>query len=426
MIPKKEDKKTDGRNLLSGQNKNKHFVKFLTNSKTRKLTFSYFCEHSFLNQTRLYTMRFSVTLGDLQKVVARVIPAIPPKSTLPILEHIHCTASNGTLTMWATDQELTISSSIPAFTDAEGEILIPARRFNEIIKALGQEGTVEIAVSNTMDITLATNFGKYSMKGVNAEEFPLMPEFPEGTRAKLLQPYITLIADKTVFAASKEEYRPAMTGIYFQFRGDHLNAAATDSYRLSRVTVPAVEEIFPNNLNVIIPARTIELLRKADTDVIVSLTRTHAEFTMGNTTFITRVIDENFPPYENVIPKDNDKEALINIREIISAIKRVAIFTNNKSYQIKINVSSEGLIIEGNDEESGSNAQERIACDYSGPSFDIGFNYHYLLDALQHIETGNGEMKECLFTFSSPTRATLLKPGRDDESLLMLVMPTRL
>lgn len=371
-------------------------------------------------------MRFSVTLGDLQKVVSRVIPAIPPKSTLPILEHIHCTAANGTLTMWATDQELTISSSIAAFTDAEGEVLIPARRFNEIIRALGQEGTVEIAVSGNMDITLATNFGKYNMKGVNAAEFPLMPEFPAGTEAKLTKEYVSFIADKTVFAASKEEYRPAMTGVYLQFQGEFLSAAATDSYRLSRVIVPAMDHKFPTDLNVIVPARTIELLRKADSDVTVSVTRTHAQFIMGNTTYITRVIDEKFPPYENVIPKDNDKEVTINVREMISAIKRVAIFTNNRSYQIKVTIASEGLLIQGDDEESGSSAQEKVSCDYSGQSFDIGFNYHYLLDALQHIETNNEDTKECLFTFSSPTRATLLKPGRDDNSLLMLVMPTRL
>ena len=105
-------------------------------------------------------MRFSVTLGDLQKVIARVIPALPPKSTLPVLEHIHCNAANGILTMLTTDQELTISSSISAFIGAEGEVLIPARRLNEIVKALGQEGTVEIAVSANLDVTLTTSFGK--------------------------------------------------------------------------------------------------------------------------------------------------------------------------------------------------------------------------------------------------------------------------
>lgn len=371
-------------------------------------------------------MRFSVTLSDLQKVIARVIPALPPKSTLPVLEHIHCTAAAGTLTLLATDQELTISSSISAFTDAEGEVLIPARRLNEIVKALGQEGTVEIAVSSTFDVTLTTNFGKYSMKGMSADEFPTMPQFPEGTKASFTQSNIARIADKTVFAVSKEEYRPAMTGVLLQFRGDHIKAAATDSFRLSRVIVQAGDVPFPQDLDVIIPARTIELLRKADGDVTVSVTKTHAEFVMANTTIITRVIDERFPPYENVIPKDNEKELSVNVKDIIAAIKRVAIFTNSKSYQIKMSISSERLIITGDDDESGSNAQERIACDYIGQSFDIGFNYHYVLDGLQHLDTVSDNNNECLFTFSTPTRAVLLKPNRTDESLLMLIMPTRI
>lgn len=370
-------------------------------------------------------MRFSVTLGDLQKVIARVIPALPPKSTLPVLEHIHCNAANGILTMLTTDQELTISSSISAFIGAEGEVLIPARRLNEIVKALGQEGTVEIAVSANLDVTLTTNFGKYNMKGMSADEFPTMPQFPEGTRATFSQANISRIAEKTVFAVSKEEYRPAMTGVLLQFRGDHVTAASTDSFRLSRVIVNAGETEFPENLDVIIPARSIELLRKVDSDVTVSVTKTHAEFVMANTTIVTRVIDERFPPYENVIPKDNDKELTLNVKELIAALKRVAIFTNNKSYQIKMTVASDGVIIAGADDDSGANAQEQLPCDYSGPSFDIGFNYHYVLDGLQHLDSGS-DNHECLFTFSSPTRAVLLKPNREDESLLMLIMPTRL
>ena len=260
---------------------------------------------------------------------------------------------------------------------------------------------------------------------MSADEFPTMPQFPEGTRATFSQANISRIAEKTVFAVSKEEYRPAMTGVLLQFRGDHVTAASTDSFRLSRVIVNAGETEFPENLDVIIPARSIELLRKVDSDVTVSVTKTHAEFVMANTTIVTRVIDERFPPYENVIPKDNDKELTLSVKELIAALKRVAIFTNNKSYQIKMTVASDGVIIAGADDDSGANAQEQLPCDYSGPSFDIGFNYHYVLDGLQHLDSGS-DNNECLFTFSSPTRAVLLKPNREDESLLMLIMPTRL
>ncbi|MBS1536691.1 MAG: DNA polymerase III subunit beta [Bacteroidetes bacterium] len=370
-------------------------------------------------------MKFSISLNEFQSVIARALPAIPPKSTLPILEHFHCTVSTGKLTLVATDQELTISASTDINGGDDGSILIPARKLNEIIKALGSEGSIDISVNANFSLSLNTPFGKYSMNGMSADEFPNMPHFPEGVTVNFKQDDIQLIANKTSFAVSKDEYRPAMTGVLFQFRTTEVRTAATDSYRLSRVIIKNDAGDFPADLDLIIPSRTIDLLKKVDSDVMVSVTKTHAQFIFSNATIVTRVIDERFPPYENVIPVDNDKNISINPKDMLSAVKRVSIFTSDTSHQVRLKVENNTLTISGADDDTGSKASETVICDYTGDTFEIGFNYVYIIEALQHLLTDDTQA-EVTLSCSTPTRAALIKPTGNDATLLMLVMPVRL
>ncbi len=370
-------------------------------------------------------MKFSISLSEFQQIIARTMPAIPPKSTLPVLEHYLCTVAGGVLTLVATDQELTIFASTPVTNEVPGKVLIPARKLNDIVKALGSEGLLQISVTPQNLISLVTPFGKYAMNGLNYEDFPSIPVFPEKDIIQFTQEAMMLIANKTAFAVSTDEYRPAMTGVLFQFRGSEVRTVATDSYRLSRVNIQNPSGDFPTDLDIIIPSRTIELLKKVDSSVGVSLTKTHAQFVFSNSTIITRVIDERFPPYENVIPTDNDKSVVVNPKELLSAIKRVAIFTSDTSKQIRFSAFNNSLTISGEDDDSGSNASESLSCDYTGTTFEIGFNYRYVVEALQHLLSDDNQA-EVKFSFSSPTRASLITPARDENTLLMLVMPVRL
>jgi DNA polymerase-3 subunit beta len=368
-------------------------------------------------------MKFSVSLGDFQKAILRVLPAIPPKSTLPVLEHIHCTLINNSLSMIASDQEMTISTSLECHAESEGSVLIPARKLNELIKSLGSEGTVEIDISPNLDLTFTTSAGKFTMKGMDSNDYPMQPVFPEGESALFTSTDIMKIANKAMFAVSDDEYRPAMTGVLFQFRGNRVLGVATDSYRLARVTINASN--LPEDLDVIIPSRAMEILRKVDSDVLMSVTRTHARFSLNNTTIITRIIDERFPPYENVIPADNDKTAIVNQRELVNVIRRVALFTSSSSRQIKISLEPNILHIHGEDDESGSIADESIACEFYGAEhFEIGFNHKYLEEALQQLAIDGNTMIR--FSFSSANRATLIEPEPGNNELLILVMPVRL
>jgi DNA polymerase III subunit beta len=372
-------------------------------------------------------MRFTIPLGEFQKIIQQVLPAIPPKSTLYVLEHLYCSLNEGTLTLVATDQELTISTSQSVLSTEDGSVLIPARKLAEIVKALGSEGNLELSVNNqTYEILLRTSFGEYKIKGMSTIEFPEQPDFPQGTTTTLAKNDVQKIANKTTFAVSTEEYRPSMTGVLFEFNGDSLVTVATDGYRLVKYTISANGGQFPAGLTAIVPARAVELLGKVDGEVVMAINKTHAQFITPTTRIVTRLIDEKFPAYQNVIPKDNDKSCIVRQPELVSAIKRVSIFTSSTSPQIRMLISEKSITVSAEDNESGNKAQETVPCEFGYEPMEIGFNYKFYEQALQHITAEDTVENQVEMLLSTPTRAILLRPNTDADNLLMLVMPMRI
>jgi len=371
-------------------------------------------------------MKFTVALPELQKALQKILPAIPAKSTIPVLEHVHVVLSGTDLTFHATDQEITISLTIPVAGEQDGEVLVPARQFNDLIKELGNAGTVEVSANeDSALISVRTPTGTYEMKGLDTNEFPAIPPFPESTKADFSKEEMQRIANKTVFAVSTEEYRPSMTGVFFQFGVDMVTAVATDGFRLSRVIIRG-EGRFPAELEVIIPARAVDLLKKVDGEVSMEVSRTHARFTISSQTITTRVIDEKYPPYQNVIPSDNDKTLVVNQREVLSAIKRVSLFANTNTRHVRFRMSERVLAVHSEDEDSGGKGTETIPCEFSNDTFEVGFNYRFLEEAIKNITTDDDPDLNVQMTFSTPIRAVLIKPGADNDSLLMLVMPVKI
>jgi DNA polymerase-3 subunit beta len=327
----------------------------------------------------------------------------------------------------------------------DGSILVPGRRLSEIVRALGSSGDIEFSSKQeTYEIVLITGSGKYGMKGINPDEYLDLPELFESDKpdlsiepeddkkaAKFSKDRIMWLSNKTAFATSGDEFRPAMTGVLFQFRGNYVNAVATDSYRLAKAVARDNEDGYPDSLDVIIPARSVELLKKVDEDVIMSVIETgskitHVRFDINNTVFITRIIDESFPPYESVIPSETELTATIDKSEFLAAIKRVAIFTSSVSKQVRMQIEGNEIRIFGEDEETGSKANEEIACDYGGEMIEIGFNYKFLEEAFSSIESDDKEGDKVVMEFSDPTLPALLKPSKENDTLLMLIMPVRL
>lgn len=372
-------------------------------------------------------MKFTVALPDLQKALQKVLPAIPAKSTIPVLEHLLAELRGSELTFTATDQEITISLTTVVVGELDGALLIPARQFNDLIKELGSSGSVEITANErNQTISLRTPTGSYEMKSLDADEFPTIPPFPEAKQATLRKEDVMRMANKTVFAVSTEEYRPSMTGVFFQFRSDSVTAVATDGFRLSRVIVGAGDASFPDGLEAIIPSRSVDLLRRVESDVSMEISRTHARFSIGSLTITTRIIDEKYPPYQNVIPADNDKTLIVHQREVLSAIKRVSLFANTNTKHVRFRIEPSSMSVHSEDEDSGSKGTENIPCEFSTSDFEVGFNYRYLEEAIKNISSEDDPDLNVKMTFSSPVRAVLITPAAGDDSLLMLVMPVKI
>ncbi|MEQ9308273.1 MAG: DNA polymerase III subunit beta [Balneolaceae bacterium] len=367
-------------------------------------------------------MKFSVSSSELNKGLSAVIGAVPSKATLPILETILFQCEDGKLKLTATDLEISIIEYIEADIEEEGAVAIPARRLLETLRQLPNI-TVFFDVDDRKNINFRTDKGTYKLVGDEADEFPEVPNLDEGTHIKSTSELIHKAINKTLFAVSSDDLRPAMMGVYFQIGTEESKFVATDGHRLVKYTNREITA--DKDVNFIIPDKALSLIQKtiSGENCDVTVTEDHTRFKSGNTILITRLINEQYPNYDSVIPRDNDKFLTISKEQMLSTVKRVAIFSSSTTRQIRLQLESDKLTIRAEDLDMSSEAKETINCEYSNEGMEIGFNAKYLGDVLSNIDD-----KEVSFEFSSPNRAGIVKPSTKDESedILMLVMPVML
>lgn len=367
-------------------------------------------------------MKFSVSSNELNKGLSAVIGAVPSKATLPILETILFESEDGRLKLTATDLEISIIEYIQADIESDGAVAIPARRLLETLRQLPNI-PVHFEVDDRKNINFRTDKGAYKLVGDDADEFPEVPSLDEGTVIDTTSDLIHKAIDKTLFAVSNDDLRPAMMGVYFQIGTEESRFVATDGHRLVKYTNREISAA--NEVDFIVPDKALSLIQKTimDDDCELTVTTDHARFKSGNTILITRLINEQYPNYESVIPRDNDKYLTISKDQMLSTVRRVAIFSSTTTRQIRLQLDTDKLTIRAEDLDMSSEAKETISCEYSNDGMEIGFNAKYLGDVLNNIDE-----EEVTFEFSTPNRAGIVKPSGEDESeeILMLVMPVML
>lgn len=367
-------------------------------------------------------MKFSVSSSELNKGLSAVIGAVPSKATLPILETILFQSEDGRLKLTATDLEISIIEYIDADIEEDGAVAIPARRLLETLRQLPNI-TVFFDVDDRKNINFRTDKGNYKLVGDEAEEFPEVPNLDDGTHIASTSDLIHKAINKTLFAVSSDDLRPAMMGVYFQIGTEESKFVATDGHRLVKYTNKEITA--DKDVNFIIPDKALSLIQKtiSGEECDVTVTEDHARLKSGNTILITRLINEQYPNYESVIPRDNDKFLTISKDQMLSTVKRVAIFSSSTTRQIRLLMEKDKLTIRAEDLDMSSEAKETIDCEYDNESLEIGFNAKYLGDVLSNIDN-----TEVGFEFSSPNRAGIVKPSSENENedILMLVMPVML
>jgi DNA polymerase-3 subunit beta len=375
-------------------------------------------------------MEFKVNSKSLEKLLNKIIPAVPSRTPMPILENFLFDLKDGLLTIFATDLEIALKASLNVVSEENIKIVVPARLLYDIVRSL-QETTINFEVTPTGKIILKTENGYYTISYLLPEEFPDIPSFPEtsGDKEEIIEINIggeklKYAIEQTAFAMSKEDMRPAMMGTLLEFQNEGLRFVTTDGHRLVNLLYKNINADITEQY--IVPERAISVLSKIieEKDVKMLLSKTHISFRTGDLEFITRLIGQKYPDYNSVIPLENENKVKIKAESLHNSIKRMLLFSPTTSRKVKFILSENNIEISAEDLDQGSFAKENIICEYTGESMEVGFNSTYVNDMLNHLQ----DEEELLFKLHSPTKAVIVEPvkSKDEEELMMLLMPVRL
>jgi len=384
--------------------------------------------HRFINNMILKSvtnkMKFSTSKNELQSALQKLSKATPSRSTLPILNSVLISVSENETNIKSTDLEITVIVKLPASIESVGSVAAPLQMLSNITNELPDETRVSFDVDGENKISISTEYGNYDIVGKPAEEFPNTPTIETENVIEIEAGVLKDIINKTVFAVSRDDLKPALTGVLFKFLNNNLVAVATDGHRLVKY-----ERTNNENTNdfgdIIVPKKFLNLVMGglSDGNIKLSIGENHLTTIIGEDQYFTRIIDEKFPDFDGVIPKDNDKNFVVNKKTLLSAVKRVSIFSNKSTHQIALNLNNESALISTEDPEQSTKAKENIKGEYSGEDITVGYNAAYLKDVLSHVDDDDVVVK-----LKSPISAALFLPKKqkDNTNLTMLLMPIRL
>ncbi len=370
-------------------------------------------------------MKFSVSSTELLKKLQIVGGAIASNPVMPILEDFLFVLDQRTLTISASDLETTITTKLDVAGEGKGNVAIPARILMDTLKALpGQAITISVNEEN-FGIEITSSFGKYRLAGENGLDFPQQP-VPDGVDAISLSALaLSHGINKTIFATSNDDLRPAMTGVLFQVDFTKLTLVATDAHKLVKYSYRDLSGEVSTSF--IVPKKTLNLLKNAlpadDTVVEMAFNKSNVFFTFGDTTLIGRLIDGRYPDYNGVIPVGNPNLLSISRVEFQNSLRRIAIYANKTTNQVILNISSGNLTVSAQDLDFANEATEALPCHFDGNPLTIGFNAKFLVEMLGVLESDDVKME-----LATSSRAGILLPAEQDEKeeILMLVMPVML
>lgn len=371
-------------------------------------------------------MRFIVSTSTLLKQLQSVSGALSNSTVLPILENFLFEIKDGSLTISATDLQTSMTTSL-ALSEAKdnGRIAIPSRILLDTLKSLPEQPIAFSVDDKTFAIEISAGDGKYKLSGENGDDFPKIPVVENAASVNLPSSVLGEAINKTIFAVSNDELRPAMTGVFCQLTPQSFTFVSTDAHKLVRYRRKDAKA--ESATSFILPKKALNLLKSAlpneDVNVSVEYNNTSAFFKFGNINLVCRLIDERYPDYEAVIPQNNPNQMTIDRQSFLGSLSRVAIYANKTTHQVRLKISGSELNISSEDIDFSNEAHERLNCQYEGEDIEIGFNARFLIEMLKNLSS-----EEVMLQMSTPNRAGLLLPqgGDENEDVLMLVMPVML
>lgn len=362
-------------------------------------------------------MWFRTSRETLEELINRVVPIIPSRTPYPIIQNIMCFSEKKKLSLLATDLDIYVKTVKEIDTDQEEKVLLPGRKLAGIVKESTSNEIEFLKEENR--VVVKSGRSTFRIPILDPEEFPRMFEKPSEYKFTIQAADLLKLFDSVEFAVSRGEDRPAMTGVFWEISEDRNRMVATDGHRM------ALSENRKNPLGVsprshILPTKIFNFLPKdLDGTIDVSLDEAKIGLSFESTEIVSRLIEGPYPDYEKVIPTDIKNILTLSREELNAAVRRMMIFSNQVTRQIKFVLGKKNLLLYATSPE-GEEAQEEIPCKYEGESFEVAYNGTYMLDILRHLETEN-----VVFEITGALSAALLRGEgeRAEQDKLYLLMP---
>lgn len=364
-------------------------------------------------------MKVICNRGTLLKALLNTGNAVAARTPKPVLQCVKITAADDRLTIAATDLEVAIRH-----TDAQvqieqpGETLLPADKFTAIVReSVDDNLSIELVGDQASIKGQDSHFKIYTQP---ANEFPPVPDFEGEADFSVPGGQLKQLIGQTLFAAAKESTRYAFNGVLVTAKGKKITLVATDGRRLAMAVGDiAGGKMGKEGLKAIIPAKALQLVEKLidkpDDPVAVQIRENQVIFHTDDATLTSNLVEGQFPPYEDVIPKDTDRKMTAATADLMSAVRRAALLTTEESQGVRLHFSKKGLVLTSRSPDSGE-ATVNFACKFEGPDIEIGFNPQFMTEALKVMDSD-----EVTIELTAPNRPGLLKGGPNFQYVIMPV-----
>jgi DNA polymerase-3 subunit beta len=372
-------------------------------------------------------MKVSCLQENLAKGLSIVGRAVSSRSTLPVLANVLLATDEGRLKLSATNLEIVITCWIGAKVETEGAITVPARTFSDLVNALSPDRIDMTLDEKTNTLHLESARTEANLKGIDASEFPIVPEPSADNRFQVETEILKNMIDQVAFAAATDDARPTLTGVLTKLADDKITMAATDGFRLS-IKSTKLADFSADPIEVIIPARALnELSRIVDDEtdkIFISMPegRNQVVFDMENIVLVTQLIDGNFPDFQPVIPQRFATRTILNAGEFSKACKMAEIFARESSHTARVRIEPGNELMPGyatisaTSAETGDNVAQ-IDATVEGDEIEIAFNVRYMGQVLAVMGTPQVALETTL-----STEPGVIKPVGDDD-FVHIIMP---
>ena len=370
-------------------------------------------------------MKFVVSSSALLGLLQTTNKVISSKNTLPILDYFLFDLKEGVLKITASDLETTLVGTLAVENvERESLIAVPVKLMLDSLKEFSEQPLTIEANESTWEIVVSWKSGKLTLPGTSGLSYPNLPELNAETKQSLALDVDTLMVgiNKTIFATADDELRPVMNGVFINLEPQSVTFVATDAHKLVKYASETAAEA---TASFILPKKPANLLRgllpKEDGEITVEFDDKNVLFRLKNQVLICRLIEGNYPNYNAVIPANNPNKVFVDRLELLNAIRRVAVCSNQSTNLIKLDISKGTINLTAQDLDFSVSAQESLPCDYEGEDIVIGFKSTFLIEILSNIETTT-----VLVELADSTRAGVFKPVYDQQpsnDTLMLLMP---